>query len=556
MTTATPHAPNPTRAAAQASLIAAARTKSRTEARRSRRSGWVTTLLVSLLLIGIWEVAADLALTRLGVMASPSAIVQSLAATPDLYINAVMATAWVAIRGWFWGNLAAIVVALVFVQIKAFESLFLRLALALFCLPLVAVNPLLQVTFDPDTAKVVLAAMSVFFVTLVGTMLGLRSADGSPMTMVKAWGGRSLDSLWFVRLPSGIPAILTGLQIGAAAATLGAIFGEFIGAKAGIGVLLINGLMSLDLGRVWAVAVLATLMAAIPYGLFGLLRRWLTPWSASISSAAPAPSGPRRSLAARSGLALAWTIGSIVVILLAWYAYLYVFHLSPFVGKSPTDVWAYLFTSPTAEAKRSAIIEALGVTLVHSGIGYFAGLIIGVVVAVAFVLYPVSERVFTPLAVALRSVPIIVLTPVLILALGRGLWGVVAIAAIVTFFPTLANTQGGLKRVPSDAFTLMRSYDSSRMSTLFRLQLPYTLPSIFASARIAAPTAVLASTLAEWLATGDGLGHIIVNSRAHADYTGLWAAAAILTAVSLIFYSLVSWAERAVLSRYAPSYTG
>ncbi|RFA18988.1 ABC transporter permease [Subtercola boreus] len=561
-TPATPSAPATSgrssagREEARAAAIASARLNARTEARRTLLNGWVTTVLVSVALLVLWEVAADLWLTKLGVLASPTAIIQSLVTDSGLYVNAVSATAWVAMRGWFFGNLAAIVVAVLFVQFAALESLFLRLALALFCLPLVAVNPLLQLTFDPDTAKVVLASMSVFFVTLIGTMLGLRSADGSPMTMVKAWGGGSLSSLWFVRLPSGIPAILTGLQIGAAAATLGAIFGEFIGAKAGLGVLLINGLMSLNLGRVWSVAVLATLMAAIPYGFFGLLRRWLTPWSAGISAAQQLAPAPRRSLASRSGRALAWTVGSIAVILLAWYAYLFLFQMSPFVGKSPVDVFAYLFTAPKSPANRSAILEALGVTLVHSGIGYVAGLVVGVAAAILFVLYPVSERVLTPLAVALRSVPIIVLIPVLILALGRGLGGVVAITAIVTFFPTLANTQAGLKRVPTDALTLMRSYDSSAQSTLWRLQVPYTLPAIFASARIAAPTAVLASTLAEWLATGDGLGHAIVNARAHSDYTGVWAAAAVLTAVSLIFYSLVSWAERRVLARYAPSQLG
>lgn len=519
-------------------------------------NGWVTTVVVSLVLIGLWEVAADLWLTRLGVMASPSTIVRSLASDSSLYIGALQATAWVAIRGWFFGNLAAILVAVVFVQLRAVESLFLRLALALFCLPIVAVNPLLQVTFDPDTARVVLAAISVFFVTLVGTMLGLRSADGAPLTMLKAWGGGGFGTLWFVRLPSAIPAMLTGLQIGAAAATLGAIFGEFIGASAGLGVLLINGLMSLELGRVWAVAVLATVMAAIPYGIFGLLRRWLTPWSATISSAQQMSAPKRRSVLDRVGRTLAWTVGSLVIIIAAWYGYLAVFHMSPFVGKSPADVFAYLVTSDTASVNRGAILQALGVTLVHAGIGYVAGLVIGIAAAVAFVLFPVVERVLTPLAVALRSVPIIVLIPVLILALGRGLGGVVAITAIVTFFPTLANTQGGLKRVPTDAFVLMRSYDSSVLSTLFRLQLPYTMPAIFASARLAAPTAVLAATLAEWLATGDGLGHAIVNSRAHSDYTGLWAAAAVLTAVSLIFYTIVSAAERAVLSRYAPSHAG
>jgi ABC-type nitrate/sulfonate/bicarbonate transport system permease component len=540
----------------RASAIATERARAGREARRSMISGWLTTVIVSLVLLVLWEIAADLWLTRLGVLASPTAIIQSLIENPQLYWGAVTTTAWVAIRGWFWGNLAAIAVAILFVQVPVFESLFLRLALALFCLPLVAVNPLLQLTFDPDTAKVVLAALSVFFTTLVGTMLGLRSADGGPLTMVTAWGGRGLSSLRFVRLPSGIPAMLTGLQIGAAAAVLGAIFGEFIGAKSGLGVLLINGLMSLDLARVWSVALLATVMAAIPYGIFGLLRRWLTPWSASISNAQQPTAAAKGSAVSRFASAVAWTIGSIVVILLAWWAYLIVFEVSPFVGKNPIDVVNYLFISPEAGENLRAMMDALGVTLVHAGVGYVAGLVIGIGAAVAFVTFPVAERVFTPLAVALRSVPIIVLIPVLILALGRGLGGVVAITAIVTFFPTLANTQGGLKRVPADAFTLMRSYDSSTWSTLWRLQLPYTLPAIFASARIAAPTAVLAATLAEWLATGDGLGHTIVSSRAHSDYTGLWAAAAILTAVSLIFYSLVSWAERAVLSRYAPSHVG
>ncbi|MCS5715454.1 ABC transporter permease subunit [Herbiconiux sp. CPCC 205716] len=545
-----------TAAARAAGAIATERARSRRDARRGALNGWVVTALVSLALVVLWEIAAELWLTRLGVLASPTAIIQSLVADWPVYLNAFSATAWVAVRGWFFGNLAAVVVAVLFVQLPALESLFLRLALTLFCLPLVAVNPLLQLTFDPDTAKVVLAALSVFFTTLVGTMLGLRSADGGPLTMVTAWGGRSLSALRFVRFPSGIPAILTGLQIGAAAAVLGAIFGEFIGAKSGLGVLLINGLMSLELGRVWSVAVIATVMAAVPYGIFGLLRRWLTPWSASISTAQLASPARRGPLAARLLRTVAWTVGSILVILAAWWAYLIVFDMSPFVGKTPLDVFAYLFTADDAAENRAVMLKALGETLVHAGVGYVAGLVIGIAMAVAFVTFPVVERVLTPLAVALRSVPIIVLIPVLILALGRGLGGVVAITAIVTFFPTLANTQSGLRRVPSDAFTLMRSYDASVWSNLWRLQLPYTLPSIFASARIAAPTAVLAATLAEWLATGDGLGHEIVASRAHSDYTGLWAAAAILTAVSLIFYSLVSWAERAVLVKYSPSQLG
>lgn len=512
---------------------------------------WAGTLLVTVTLLVVWELASRLGLARLGVLAAPTEIVADLVTRAPLYATNFAATAWVAVRGWFWGDLAAIVLAVLFVQVRALEKLFLRLALTLFCLPLVAVMPLLQLSFDPDTARVTLAALSVFFTTLIGTMLGLRSAEGGPLTMVRAWGGGSFSGLRFVRAPSSIPSLISGLQIGAAAAVLGAIFGEFIGASRGLGVLLINGLQQLHQDQVYGVAVLATLMAAVPYLLLGMLRTRLAPWSAGLSTTAPREGRSGRT-AARLAAGFGWTVASLAVIVAAWWLYLIVFRISPFVGKTPVVVFQYLFTVPAAHDNRAALGAALGVTLLHAGVGYAVGLLIGVVVAVLFVLFPAVEFVLTPAAVALRSVPIIALIPILILAFGRGLPGVVAITTIVTFFPTLATTQLALSRVPRDALILMRSYDSSVLSTLWRLRLPAALPAIFASARIAAPSAVLGATLAEWLATGDGLGHLIVVSRSYSDYNQLWAGAVLLAAVSLIFYSLVSAAERAVLTRFAP----
>lgn len=520
--------------------------------RKAKRTSWLITAVASVFFIVLWEILAQVWLTDLGVLASPSDIISSLVEDSQLYIRNATITANVAVLGWFWGNLAAIIVAVLFVQVPVLETLFLRLAITLFCLPLVAVNPILQLTFEPENARVILAALAVFFTTLIGTMLGLRSADGGPMTMVTAWGGGRWKSLRFVRFPSGLPSILTGLQVGIPAAVLGAIFAEFIGAQSGLGVLVVNGLMSQNLARVWAVAVVVTAAAAVPYALLGLLRKKLSPWSASMSTSA-APAKPASGTAGRRFVrAAVWVVASLVVIVLAWYLYLAAFDVSRFVGKTPGDVVSYLFSGDAASGHRSELLGALGTTILHAGVGYIAGLFFGVLAAAAFVTFPIAERVFTPLAVALRSVPIIVLIPVLILMFGRGLGGVVAITAIVTFFPTMANVQTGLQQVSRDGMTLMRSYDASLLTRMWRFQLPSALPSIFASARIAAPNAILAATLAEWLATGNGLGHMIVISRAHTDYTALWAAAVILTVVSLLFYAAVSAAERRVLDRYAP----
>jgi ABC-type nitrate/sulfonate/bicarbonate transport system permease component len=521
-----------------------------TRARRPRAGRIAVLVVATVVMLAVWELAARLGLARLGVLAPPSGVIAELVGNAGLYATNFGATAWVALRGWFWGDLAAIGIAVVFVRFRAAERLLHRLALVLYCLPLVAVMPLLQLTFDTETAKVVLSGLSVFFTTLVGTTLGLRSADRGQLTVIRAWGGGSFAELRFVRGPSGVPAVLTALQIGAAAATLGAIFGEFIGSSSGLGVLLINGLQQLDLAQVFAVALLATAMAAVPYGLLGLLRRVLVPWSSGLSTAsAEAPT--RGSAVGRLAGAAGWAVASVLVVIAAWWLYLVVFGISPFVGKTPVTVLQYVTSDPQAHAHRAELLQALGVTLVHAGTGYAAGLIAGVAVAALFVLLPALELALSPLMIALRSVPIIALIPVLLVLVGRGLPGVIVITTIVTFFPTLANVQQGLTRVPADALLLLRSYDASAAVVLWRLRLPTALPAIFASARIAAPAAVLGATLAEWLATGDGLGHLIIVSRSFSDYTQLWASAMLLALVSVVFYSVVSAAERAALARFA-----
>ena len=83
------------------------------------------------------------------------------------------------------------------------------------------------------------------------------------------------------------------------------------------------------------------------------------------------------------------------------------------------------------------------------------------------------------------------------------------------------------------------------------MQLPYALPSLFASARIAAPLAIVGATLAEWLATGEGIGNQMVLALARSNYTDLWASVALLTACAVAVYGLAASLEGVVLRRFA-----
>lgn len=509
---------------------------------------WLPAGVLVFLLVA-WELSIQLASRP--VMASPSQVALALVSNASLYLNAALSTLGVAIKGWLWGTAVATVLAALFVVFRPAEIVLQRLSLTVFCLPLVAVLPLLQLTFDPDTAKVILSALSVFFTSLVGTVLGFRSADSQALTMIRAWGGGSLAKLHFVRARAALPAILTAMQIGAPAAVLGAIFGEFIGSTRGIGVLVINGLTTLNFSQVWAAAAVATAISSLAYYGFGVLKRVFASWSSDLSvgslSSRDQPTGWRGVLMVLWDMLL-----SLTVVVAAWWLFLVAFNVSPFVGKTPPEVFHHLFQSAHSADIRRQILDSLRITLLHAGIGYFAGMALGISIGILFATRPAIETALAPIFIALRSVPIIILTPILIPIFGRGLLGVAVIVAIVSFFPTLANTQHGLSRVPRQAMLLMRSYGASPLTTLWRVQLPYALPSIFASARIAAPSAVLAASLAEWLAAGTGLGHYIMLMRSTYSYAGLWSGAMVLTFISLIFYALVGMAERATLARFAP----
>jgi sulfonate transport system permease protein len=113
----------------------------------------------------------------------------------------------------------------------------------------------------------------------------------------------------------------------------------------------------------------------------------------------------------------------------------------------------------------------------------------------------------------------------------------------------LVNVTLALDRTPKEAIDLLKVCGASRLAMLRKVQIPYALPSLFASLRVAAPLAITGSLLAEWLATGKGLGYAIPSAEAISDYSGLWTRVALVTLYSLILYNLIGFVERLVFRR-------
>lgn len=125
----------------------------------------------------------------------------------------------------------------------------------------------------------------MYFTTLIGVLLGLRSAEATSLDLVSAYGGGRWQQIRRVRIRASLPSTFAALKLAAPAAVLGAILGEFMGrTDHGLGITMVISEQALAIPRTWGIALVAGLVACTAYGLVGVIGRMLTPWDSGPSA--------------------------------------------------------------------------------------------------------------------------------------------------------------------------------------------------------------------------------------------------------------------------------
>lgn len=256
-------------------------------------------------------------------------------------------------------------------------------------------------------------------------------------------------------------------------------------------------------------------------------------------------------------LAKRFAIGvlAIIVILALWALALKAFNVLPFVGKTPLDVWNFLFVGQPAAGNRADIGKELGQSLIDSSIGFVAGLAAALVIAALFMLIRGVENALMPLAILLQSVPLVAVAPIIILIFGRSTSTLAVMGGIVVLFPALITIVFGLRSASPSMVDLVAVYGGGPLTVLTKVAIPSALPALFAAIKISVPGAITGALLAEWLATGKGIGGAIVSAVGQAEIGSVWAMGTVITVVSIALYSIVGVLETAVLRRMGVTQT-
>lgn len=210
---------------------------------------------------------------------SPQLVAATLVEKHDMLLRNLLPTAMQAIAGFILGNLAAIVIATVFVHRKTAEEAFFPVVVLINTIPVVAKAPILVLLMGNGMEpKIAIAALICFFPTLVNMVRGLESVNPQAMELMRVLSASEREVFFKLRLRNSLPYLFSALKIAASTAVIGSIVGEWIGSTTGIGALIIQSMYNFDSPMLYATVIVGSAFSVAFFAVIVAAERFFVRW--------------------------------------------------------------------------------------------------------------------------------------------------------------------------------------------------------------------------------------------------------------------------------------
>jgi NitT/TauT family transport system permease protein len=249
---------------------------------------------------------------------------------------------------------------------------------------------------------------------------------------------------------------------------------------------------------------------------------------------------PRKDGSGAKSAALA--IAIFIAIVGGWQAVASAGIVSPLILAPPTEVVGVLFRLAADGTLWPNLLATVNETL----LGFVLAVVAAVVVGSVFAFSPILRNAVYPYILVSQTFPKVAIAPLIVAALGYGLAPKVTLAALLAFFPVLANTIAGLTEVSEDEVNLFRALRASRWQELRYLRIPNALAFIFPALNSAAVLALIGAIVGEFVAAREGVGYAIAQYTVTGEVAATYAMLIALSVFGLVVYGALSLAERLV----------
>lgn len=246
----------------------------------------------------------------------------------------------------------------------------------------------------------------------------------------------------------------------------------------------------------------------------------------------------------RDGIAVLATQVLVLAALLAFWEY-----VTP--KGSPA---AFMFGSPSAiagflvqMAKDGSLWRDAAITGMETLLGFFLGNLVGTLIGLSLWYSRFVSRVVQPFVIALGSIPIIALAPIVIIWFGTGLISKVAMSTLSVVIVALVTSYKGAIGVDGDQINLMRTLGASKFQIFRKLVVPASLTDIFAGLKLTVGFALIGAIVGEFMSSSEGLGHAIFKAGSLYIIPKVFAALVVTIVLALVLTYLVGKIERLLI---------
>lgn len=244
----------------------------------------VLRLLLVVAFLALWEAGVRLLDVPAYILPAPTSIFMALyrGFASTLYIDHLVVTLTETFLGFLLGSVLAFAFGVAVALSRRVEYFLYPFIVMFQSMPKVALAPLVVVWFGLGlTSKVVNASLVAFFPLMVNTIAGLRSADEDRVNLMRSLNASRMQIFWMLQLPNALPYIFAGLEIAMIFSLIGAIVAEFVGAQAGLGMLIQSMNFTMDVAGQFSVLLILSVVGLVLNGIVTFARRRILVWDNS-----------------------------------------------------------------------------------------------------------------------------------------------------------------------------------------------------------------------------------------------------------------------------------
>ncbi|MCK9557458.1 MAG: ABC transporter permease [Candidatus Cloacimonetes bacterium] len=232
-----------------------------------------------LLLLILWQFVSSTAKIAFWIVPGPKAVLDVFVHNSDLIWHHLKPTLLEAVTGLLISIVLGSATAILMDASKLFKQIIYPYLLVSQTVPIIAVAPIIIIWFGYGvSAKIFTVILVCFFPIVLGLFEGFQQVSVDQLRLMKALGATGYKCFRYLKLPAGLPGFFTGLKLAATYSVMGAVIGEWLGGKAGLGIYMTRATKSFHTAHVFAVIFVIILLSMLLFGIVALLDRIFLRW--------------------------------------------------------------------------------------------------------------------------------------------------------------------------------------------------------------------------------------------------------------------------------------